>query len=89
VLMRRLLNIEKKIKTMTLATQTLSCANCQHYSAQSWGDGWNEPRETQESCTKSQWEFEEPSPSPVTGCELFEFAIADEYVEEIIDLDEF
>jgi hypothetical protein len=65
-----------------MTTTQLSCSNCQHHAS---GDGFIDERVTE----NQQWEFEEPSPSPVTGCELFEFAIADEYVEEIIDLDEF
>lgn len=72
-----------------MTTQTLTCANCQHYNTESWGDGWNEPRETQEYCTKNKWEFEEPTPSPVTSCDAFEFAIADEYPDVPIDLEDF
>lgn len=69
-----------------MTIQTLSCANCQHHAS---GDGFIDERVTEEWCSKQQWEFEEPSPSPVTSCELFEFAIADEYVDEIIDFEEF
>ena len=72
---------------MTMAT--LSCANCQHYASQSWGDGWNEPRETQEYCTKHQWEFEEPTPSPVTECLMFDFALPEYKEEEVINLDDY
>lgn len=69
-------------------TQALSCANCQHHKSETSGDGFIDEQVTEEWCSKQQWEFEEPIPSPVTSCELFEFAIADEYVEETIDLDE-
>ena len=74
-----------------MTTATLSCSNCQHFSSESWGDGWNEPRETQEYCNKHQWEFEEPIPSPVTDCKHFDFTISDrykQYQDGVIDLDD-
>ena len=71
--------------------KTLSCANCQHYKSETWGDDWNEPRETEESCEKRQWAFEEPSPSPVTTCKLFDFAVPDEPIDfdAVLDIEEF
>ena len=67
---------------------TLSCSNCQHYSSESWGNGWDEPRETREWCSKHQWEFEEPTHSPVGDCQHFEFALAECQDDEPINLDD-
>jgi hypothetical protein len=67
-----------------LRNNQLSCGNCQHYRAETWGDNFNEPRVTEESCALLKWEHEEPVPSPVTTCIDFEFAVAE--IEDPIDL---
>lgn len=58
----------------------LSCGNCQHYSSEPLSDDYK----AEEWCTLLKWEFEEPVPSPVTTCELFEFAVAE--IEYPVDL---
>ena len=72
-------------------TKILSCSICQYFKSETGGDGWNEPRETEESCEKRQWEFEEPSPSPVTTCKLFDFAVPYEPIDfdALLDIEEF